>query len=413
LKRSYLISCLAAVSILSACGGSNNSASDNASAGPRLLSTTSITGVGAGTNFGFDIGTVAGNRYYLTDRNNAAVDVFDTATSNLLTQIKGSGASAFAGSNKTNGAVDNSISGPNGVYMVGNLLYVGDVNSVKIVDPATQQVIKTITVGTSGKRADEGCVDAAHNLFIIATPEADTPYLTVINTATQAVVGTITFTDADGAASAGLEACQYDVAGDTVYINNDGTTANPHGEFVAMTGASIRAIPKGGMVNYTALPGVRTYSEGNCDPTGLAFGPGNEVAVGCREATTGAPLLVQIMDRTNGRIIASVNAGGGDEIAYDESTNRYYNAASRWTASGNASTNGTCSAASPCTPVLAIIDAATHAVVTKLPSGNNAHSVAVDPATGKVFMPTSSGTSPAGCATCSNEPAGLLTFASK
>lgn len=410
--RSHLIPCLAAVVILASCGGNDNDNSALAS-GPRLLSNTAITGVGTGTNFGFDIGNVSGNRYYLTDRNNAAVDVFDTASSSLLAQIKGTGANAFAGSRSTNGAVDNSISGPNGVYTVGNLLYVGDVDSVKIVDPASQQVVKTIQVGTQGKRADEGCVDAAHNLFIIATPEADTPYLTVINTSTQSVVGNITFTDASGAASAGLEACQYDSAGDTVYINNDGTTANPHGEFVAMPGASIRAIPAGGTVNYTSLAGVQTYTEGNCDPTGLALGPGNEVAVGCREATTNAPLLVQIMDRTNGRILTSVNAGGGDEIAYDSSTNRYYNAASRWTASGNASTNGNCSAASPCTPVLAIIDAASHAIVARLQSGNNAHSVAIDSAMGKAFMPVSSGVSPAGCATCSNEAAGLLTYAIK
>jgi YVTN family beta-propeller protein len=356
---------------------------------------------------------VSGNRYYVTDRNNAAVDVFDTGTNQQVGQIKGTGANAFAGSRTTNGSVDNSISGPNGINMVGNLLYVGDVNSVKIIDPSTQQVIKVIQVGTSGKRADEACVDATHNLYMIATPEADTPYLTLINTNTQSIVGTVMFTDASGAPSAGLEACQYDAAGDTFYINNDGTTANPHGEFVAMPGAAIRAIPTGGSANYTDLAGVRMYNEGNCDPTGLALGPGNEVAVGCREATTGAPLLVQIMDRTNGRILASVNAGGGDQMEYDAATNRYYNAASRWTASGKASTNGSCSAASPCTPVLSIIDAATHAVVAKLATGNNAHSVAVDSATSKAFMPISSATAPAGCATCTTEGAGLLIFATK
>jgi DNA-binding beta-propeller fold protein YncE len=124
-------------------------------------------------------------------------------------------------------------------------------------------------------------------------------------------------------------------------------------------------------------------------------------------------LLVQIMDRTNGRILASVNAGGGDQIEYDASTNRYYNAGSRWTTSGNAATGGNCSAASPCTPVLSIIDAATRTVVTKVPTGNNAHSVAVDPVTAKAFLPISSGPSPAGCATCTTEPAGLLTVATK
>jgi hypothetical protein len=119
------------------------------------------------------------------------------------------------------------------------------------------------------------------------------------------------------------------------------------------------------------------------------------------------------MDRTNGRILASVNAGGGDQMEYDAATNRYYNAASRWTASGKASTNGSCSAASPCTPVLSIIDAATHAVVAKLATGNNAHSVAVDSATSKAFMPISSATAPSGCATCTTEGAGLLIFATK
>lgn len=403
--RSFIVPCVGVALLLAACGGGGGS-------GPRQLgSVTPINGVGVGTNFGFDLGLVVGNRYYVTDRNNAAVDVFDTATSAQVAQIQGTGANAFAGLGHTStGAVDNSISGPDGINAVGSLLYAGDVNSVKVIDPATQQVIKSIVVGTSGKRADEGCVDSVHGLYMISTPEADTPFSTFINTTTQAIVAQVNFTDASGAPSAGLEQCRYDAASDTFYVNNDGTTANPHGELVAMPGASIRAIAAGATVNYTALAGVRMYSEGNCDPTGLALGPGNDIAVNCREGTTGAPLLVQIMDRTNGTILASVNAGGGDQLEYDAATNRYYSAASRWTATGKASTGGACSAASPCTPVLSIIDAASRTVAVYLPSGNNAHSVAVDPVTSKAFVPVSSGPSPAGCATCGAEPAGLLTF---
>ena len=145
---------------------------------------------------------------------------------------------------------------------------------------------------------------------------------------------------------------------------------------------------------------MKAFDEGNCDPTGLALGPGTDIAVGCREGTTAAPLLIQILNRNTGTIVSSVNAGGGDQLEYDPGTNRYYNAGSRWTASGNAAVNGACSAASPCTPVLAIIDAVTHAVVARLPTGNNAHSLAVDPASGLVFMPISSAVAPAGCATC-------------
>jgi hypothetical protein len=393
--------------ILAACGGGGDS-------GPRPIAFTAITGVGTGTNFSFDLGLVSGNRYFFTDRNNASVDVFDTTTSALVGQIKGTGSNAFAGAVKnSSGAVDNSISGPNGVNAVGNLLFAGDVNSVKVIDPVAQTVIKTITVGTSNTRADEGCVDAVHGIYMISTPEAPTPFATFIDTASQTVVSHVTFTDAAGAPSAGLEQCRYDPGTDTFFVNNDGTTANPDGELVAMPGASIRGIPVGGTVNYTALAGMRAISEGNCDPTGLALGPGSELAVGCREGTTGAPLLVLIFNRSTGALLASVNAGGGDQLEYDSITNRYYNAASRWTASGNAGTGGACSATSPCTPVLQIIDASTHQVVTRLPTGNNAHSVAVDGVTSHAFVPVSSGVSPAGCATCGTEPAGLMTFATR
>jgi YVTN family beta-propeller protein len=404
MKPLLALVCVSAAAVLAACGGGG----DN---GRNLVAATQIQGVGQGTNFGFDIGTVLGNRYYLTDRNNAAVDAFDTATSAQVAQITGTGANAFKGVTLTStGATDNSRSGPNGITAVGNLLYVGDVDSVKIIDPAANQVIKTISVPSGGHRADESCVDPTHGLYMIASPEADTPFVTLINTTTQSVVATVTFTDAAGAPSAGLEQCRYDPKTDAFYINNDGTTANAHGELDVMPGAAIRAIPAGGTVNYTALAGVHMYNEGNCDPTGLALGPGNDIAVSCREGTTGAPLLVQILDRTTGAILASVNAGGGDQMEYDPATNRYFNAASRWTATGKAGTNGACSASSPCTPVLNVIDAGTRTLVEQLVTGNNAHSVAVDSATGKVFVPISSATSPAGCATCSNEPAELLTF---
>jgi hypothetical protein len=110
----------------------------------------------------------------------------------------------------------------------------------------------------------------------------------------------------------------------------------------------------------------------------------------CRQATTGVPLLVQILNRLTGAVVVSINAGGGDQLEYDPTTNRYYGADSRWTAS----------AASPCTPVMAVIDAATRTLVTMIPTGNNAHSVAVDPITGLIFMPYSSATNPPGCGTC-------------
>ena len=401
--KSTLASVAVAALLVAGCGG------DDSPSGPRLLQQIAVPAVGAGTNYSYDLGVVSGSTYYYTDRNNASVNAIDIPTLKVVAQISGVGANAFAGLKPSN-----ANSGPDGLNVVGTQLYAGDVNSVKVIDPVTKAVVKTIVVGNQGVRADEGCYDAVHGVYMISTPEASTPYATFINPVTQAVIATVTFTDASGAPSAGLEQCRYDAGNDTFYVNNDGTTANPHGELVAMPAASIRALAAGATVNYTALAGVKMYSEGNCDPTGLALGPGTDIAVGCREGTTAAPLLVQILNRNTGVIVASVNAGGGDQIEYDAGTNRYYNAGSRWTATGNAAVNGACSAASPCTPVLAIIDAATHTVVAMLPTGNNAHSVAVDSVSGQAFMPISSATAPAGCSTCAANGftnAGVAVFA--
>ncbi len=293
--------------LLAGCGGD-----DNGPSGPRAVQEIAVPGVGAGTNYSFDISTVSGTTYYYTDRNNAAVNAIDIPSLKVTSQITGTGANAFAGAKASN-----AVSGPDGLTVVGTQLYAGDVNSVKVIDQASAKIVNTITVGTAGVRADESCYDAVHGLFMVSTPEAPTPYASFINPVTQTVVATVTFTDSAGAPSAGLEQCRYDPGTDTFYVNNDGTTANPHGELDALPGAAIRAIAAGATVNYTALAGVHAYGEGNCDPTGLALGPGTDIAVGCREATTAAPLLVQILNRNTGVIVKSVNAGGGDQIEYD------------------------------------------------------------------------------------------------
>ncbi|WP_235012210.1 hypothetical protein [Caballeronia catudaia] len=393
--------------LIAGCGGHDD---DNGA--PHYVSDISVPNVKAGVNFSFDIGIVSGSSYYFTDRNNASLDQIDIPSKTFVKAIQGTGNLAFTGL----GPGPNSMAGPDGATLVGGLIYVGDVNSVKIVDPGVGAVVSKITVSTTGVRADEGCLDPTHNLFMISSPEEPVPFATFINTATQTVVAKVTFTDNAGKPTAGLEACRYDPASDNFFVNVDGSTANPHGELVKLPGASVRAIPSGGTQNYTTLAGVTMYGEGNCDPTGLALGPGNDIAVGCREGTTNAPLLMEIFDRSNGALLASLNAGGGDQLEYDGATNRYYNAASRWTPSGNASTNGTCSSASPCTPVLTIVDAGSRSVVTRLNTGNNAHSVAIDAATGLIFVPYSSATSPAGCSNCAANGfvnGGVSVFAAK
>jgi hypothetical protein len=99
----------------------------------------------------------------------------------------------------------------------------------------------------------------------------------------------------------------------------------------------------------------------------------------CRQGNVGEFLTFQIYNKTTlgaaNPPVANLNAGGGDQITYDATTNRYYLADSRWTASGLSCGAG--SVACPLTPVLTIVDATARTVVARLPAGNNSHSIGV------------------------------------
>lgn len=411
LKVWILGAALGEVIVLAGCGSSNMAATTSPI---HVAKSISVPNVAAGTNFSFDISAVdsAAGRYYLADRNNKSIDVVDIKTNQLIASIAG-----FAGCMSQDsaplagcsGAVANSRSGPNGVNVIPgtNYIYAGDVNAVQILDKTTFALFKKIEVSMTGFRVDEGCFDSDDNLFMISSPEETPPVSTFIDTVTATVVATVTFTDAAGSPAAGLEQCGYDHGTRSFYVNNDGTTANGHGELDVFPASSITALPAGESVNYTNLTGLKTYSEGNCDPTGLAFGPGNDMAIDCRPGTVGSPMNVLILDRTNGSLLATVNAGGGDQLAYDAVSNLYLVAASRWTTSGNTMVDGAaCSPGNVCTPVLNVIDAATRAVLARVPTGNNAHSVAVDGSTHQVYVPYSSAAVPVGAMTAANFASG-------
>jgi hypothetical protein len=411
---------IAATLLLGGCGGGGGGG-NGVNAGPKAL--IAVPNVKGGTNFSFDISDVdsAKGRMYFTDRNNKSVDVIDIKTNTFLKQIMGGFAGCDTGPT-CNGAT-NDKSGPDGLNRIPGttFIYVGDVNSVKIIDTQTDTVVNTIAIGgASGLRADEGCYDPDHKIFMISSPGESPPFATFIDTTTQKIIATLLFTDpgsgAGGRKSGGLEACVYDHGTASFLVNNDGTTANPNGEVDVIPAAAILVGTPAAPVKLT-IPaiapgnGFKAFPLGNCDPTGIDLGPGTDFVVACRQGTAGVQLTTQILNRTNGAVLATINFGGGDQIVYDPSLNRYYLGASRWTASGLSAGPAGCTAASPCTPVLGIIDAVTRTLIGNPQSGNNAHSVTVDATTHQVYMPYSSAAAPAGCSTCSNVPdGGVMVF---
>jgi len=406
--QSTLGTILVATLLLAGCGGGHGG---GGSLGV-LKAIIAVPGVGTTTNFSFDISAVdpVKGRYYFTDRNNKSVDVFDIKTNTFIKQITGGFAGCDTG--PTCVSASNDKSGPDGLNIIPGttFIYVGDVNSVKIIDTQTDTVVKTIAIGgTSGLRADEGCYDPDHKIFMINSPGENPPFATFIDTVTQTIIATVLFTDPGtgptGRKSDGLEACVYDHATASFFNNNDGSTANPHGEVDVIPASFVLAGTPTHPVTLTlpvptAGSGFKIFPLGNCDPTGLDLGPGNDLGVMCRQGTTGQLLTFLILDRTNGTVLATINAGGGDQIAYDAATNRYYLAASRFTASGLAAVDGLCSAAVPCTPLLIVVDASTRKIVASAVTGNNAHSIAVDSVNHQAYLPFSSAAAPGGCATC-------------
>jgi len=402
---------------LAACNGDNN----NSQSSTHIVAKVAIPNIGSSSNFSFDLGTVDTPRgfYYFTDRNNKSVDVIDLRTNTLFRQVGG-----FAGCNTGPSCVgaNNDKSGPDGIDIIPGtpFIFVGDVNAVRIIDTNSWSVVKTINIGgTSGMRADEGCYDPDHNIYMISSPGESPPFATFIDVTTQKIIATLLFTDpgsgSDGPASAGLEACAYDHATASFYVNNDGSTANPRGELDVIPASAILVGTPATPITLTiptitAGSGWKIFPEGACDPTGLILGPGTDIAVSCRQGGAGEQLTVEILNRVTGALVATVPVGGGDQIAYDAASNRYFLAASRWTQTGKSS-GPACTASALCTPMLFIIDGTTHQVVTSVTTGNNAHSVAYDPTGRQVYLPYSSAAAPAGCFACDQNPeGGVLVF---
>lgn len=423
---------LVASTLLAACGGGGGSST---AGGPSLMSTVPVPGISSAVSYSFDLGTVdaANSRYYVTDRTNKSVDVVDTSGAGVVVAqfqpgfkgcITNSGVASPSCLAVAGSGINNDASGPDGADVVGSNVFIGDVNALWVLNKSTGAVVKKIAIGgTSGLRADEGCFDSDDNIYAISSPGETPPIMTFVDTTDNQVIATVQMH------SIGLEACAYDKTTKRFFVNNDGQASlvpdstasmvavvgNPRGEMMGIAAADIVGLKSfkaatlgasridyaaGAMVavapGAVALPDpagliplattpVR-YALGNCDPTGLAVGPGTDIGAMCRQGTVGETLTFQILNRTTGAVAATVNAGGGDQITYDATSNRWFLATSRWTPTGKSCGGG--SAACPLTPALSIVDGTSRTIVAQLPNGNNSHSVAVVPGNpGKVLTP--------------------------
>ncbi|HEX4628680.1 MAG TPA: hypothetical protein VH137_07815, partial [Gemmatimonadales bacterium] len=109
----------------------------------------------------------------------------------------------------------------------------------------------------------------------------------------------------------------------------------------------------------------------------------------CRQGGIGETLTFQILNRTTGAVVTSINAGGGDQIKYDAGSGQWFLGTSRWTPAGTSCGGG--SAACPLTPMVTIVNGTSRTVTGRVPSGNNSHSIITGG--GYVFSPFTNGPS--------------------
>lgn len=308
----------------------------------RLLTTISIPGAPI-DNFDISYVDPATQTFYFSDRTNAGVNVINMQDNSFVGRIGG-----FVGVRGKN-----SVSGPNGIVLVPEQkeLWVADGDStVKVVDLQSKSVVASIPTGGKN-RADEMDYDAADGVVMVTNGDEEPPFVTFISTKTRAVLGRLNIPEAKD----GLEFPQWDRVSGNFFLSVPQTPDHPGGAILVIDPKTMKVL--------------NTFPVALCTPYGLAFGPNQQLLVGCGKEKDARSI---ILDAKTGQVIVTLTqVGGSDQVWFNPSDSRYYLAA-RYNPGG---------------AVLGIIDARSNTWVENVPSVKGAKSLAVNPKTNRVFMP--------------------------
>jgi hypothetical protein len=286
--------------------------------------TTVMQVPGAAAFFSFDISWFDPklNKFFLTDRNNKAIDVVDaTQNPGVVRQFPNPG---FAGVNSGG----NDFSGPDGVLTGPNNhteLWIGDspgkvwvmnaqdgtipttLGPDKVANPI---LVKTDANGTnlSTTRADELCFDPKDKIIMIASPAEPAsnggPFVTFISTDTYKVLGHLTLDKGTG-----IEQCQWNPTNGMFYQN---VPADPGGQDqVAVINPTKMTVDH--FININACKGVR----------GMAIGPDNQILIGCTAPGPGTERNSVIINASGGVLKVLTGLGGVDEVWFNPDDGHY------------------------------------------------------------------------------------------
>ncbi len=346
-----------------------------ASAYAASLNRVAIIDIPGGKLEQFDIGYVdsEAGRYYVSDRSNAGVDIFDTRKFTYVGRVGGFVGLKFNADKKP--AIV--LSGPNGVAFdpQKKQLWAADGDStVKVIDVAANPPKIVASISTGGqKRADELGIDTRDGLVLVGNNAEKPSYVTFISTKPDhAIVGKLEMPDASDGIDQPLYVPQTGMFYASVPVLKEQKNHGGLAVFDPKTRKMTRLIPLD-----------------DCGPLGLAQGPGTKLILGCgagsktRTPDMPNPATV-IIDVATEKVVKVIHElGGQDEVAYNPTLHQYY----------------TASRDLPTGPVLGVINADTDTFVESIPTGENAHSVAADSKNNAIFVPltTPNPACPNGC----------------
>jgi len=319
------------VLLLLATGAS--AASPEANGPVRLLMTIPVPPVATnatGGMYAFDISFVdqKTQKYYLGDRSNAAVDEVNASTGVFMRHITASPAFAGVKLNTMTGAVNNNISGPNGVATdgAGTCLFAGDGPSrvVSFTLPNAKQVSDVSTGGMF--RADEMAFDPKDRLLAVANNADTPPFVTLLKVSAKCALtikSKIQLNTANGVdAQNGAEQPVWDPGTQRFYMSIPQVGPD------LLSGGIARINPLTAKIETVLFVPF-------CQPAGLALGPNQTFLAGCSmvfdtegdvwsgsDSNSANP--VQVIIDTNGIFAFVAGIGSSDEVWYNSGDNHWY-----------------------------------------------------------------------------------------
>jgi hypothetical protein len=340
--------------------------------------------------------------YYFSDRSNAGVDVINDRTLTFKRRLPG-----FVGAvlNST-GAVNNAVSGPNGVTAHRRWLYAGDGDStLKVFDlrQATATALQA-SVPTGGTTRVNGLALSEDGTLLLAANDAeDPPFLTLFNANGDndvngtSILSRIIVSNAILPAGFGLalEQPAWEPKTQRFYVSIPVIANNP-------TGCNYGQIPMapitcdGGLLAVnpaTLTPGLNTLGAFDptsntgvvplhaCGPNGATVGVHGNLLLGCSPQNNPSDTETLVINAKTKNMSLMENITGSDQVWFNSGDQRYYTASSR-----DCGTSGTCpDATHPAFAQLGVIDS-TSVLIEKIPQSSASRSVAADAKRNFIFV---------------------------